>query len=98
LFCVAFTSNSVAIGKIRRDAHLSLGQLHRYFIQAMDLMYEHLRHGRALPPSQVVHTIPRGGTPGAAPQITLTNVPSIADAPPANALITFTNGQVNIPN
>src|ERR1700738_615479 len=72
--------------------------LHRYFIQAMDLMYEHLRHGRALPPSQVVHTIPRGGTPGAAPQITLTNVPSIAHAPPANALITFTNGQVNIPN
>jgi hydroxybutyrate-dimer hydrolase len=72
--------------------------LHRYFIEAMDLMYEHLRHGRALPPSQVVHTVPRGGTPGAAPQITLTNVPSIADAPPANALITFTNGQVNIPN
>ena len=34
--------------------------LHRYFIQAMDLMYDHLRHGRALPPSQVVHTTPRG--------------------------------------
>src|SRR5262249_61460821 len=30
--------------------------LHRYFIQAMDLMYGHLRHGRPLPPSQVVHT------------------------------------------
>jgi hydroxybutyrate-dimer hydrolase len=71
--------------------------LHRYFIQAMDLMYDHLRHGRALPPSQVVHTVPRGGTPGAAPPITLANVPSIADAPGANA-ITFTNGQVNIPN
>jgi hypothetical protein len=39
----------------------------RYFIQAMDLMYDHLRNGRALPPSQVVHTVPRGGTPGAAP-------------------------------
>ena len=35
--------------------------LHRYFIQAMDLMYDHLRHGRPLPPSQVVHTTPRGG-------------------------------------
>jgi hydroxybutyrate-dimer hydrolase len=72
--------------------------LHRYFIQAMDLMYDHLRHGRALPPSQVVHTVPRGGTPGAAPQITLSNVPAIADAPSSSALITFTGGQVNIPN
>ena len=34
--------------------------LHRYFIQAMDLMYAHLRNGRPLPPSQVVHTTPRG--------------------------------------
>ena len=39
--------------------------LHRYFIQAMDLMYAHLRQGAALPPSQVVHTFPRG--PGAPP-------------------------------
>ena len=30
--------------------------LHRYFIEAMDLMYDHLRNGRSLPPSQVVHT------------------------------------------
>ena len=72
--------------------------LHRYFIQAMDLMYDHLRHGRALPPSQVVHTVPRGGNPGAAPPITVTNVPPIADTPPSSALITFANGQVNIPN
>jgi hydroxybutyrate-dimer hydrolase len=72
--------------------------LHRYFIQAMDLMYDHLRHGRALPPSQVVHTIPRGGNPGAAPPITVSNVPPIADTPPSSSLITFANGQVNIPN
>jgi hydroxybutyrate-dimer hydrolase len=69
--------------------------LHRYFIQAMDLMYEHLRHGRALPPSHVVHTIPRGA---GAPSITEANVPPIAHAPPASALITFANGQVNIPD
>jgi hydroxybutyrate-dimer hydrolase len=69
--------------------------LHRYFIQAMDLMYDHLRNGRALPPSQVVHTIPRGA---GAPPITLANVPPIADNPPTNALITFANGQVRIPN
>jgi hydroxybutyrate-dimer hydrolase len=68
--------------------------LHRYFIQAMDLMYEHLRHGRPLPPSQVVHTIPRG--PGA-PPITPANVPPIADSPPVSAHITFAGGQVNIP-
>jgi hydroxybutyrate-dimer hydrolase len=69
--------------------------LHRYFIQAMDLMYDHLRHGAALPPSQVVHTTPRG--PGA-PPITAANVPPIANAPPPSSLITFTGGQVNIPN
>src|SRR6185312_10042034 len=64
--------------------------LHRYFIQAMDLMYAHLRQGRALPPSQVVHTTPRGA---GAPPITAANVPPIADAPPPAALITFTAGQ-----
>jgi hydroxybutyrate-dimer hydrolase len=68
--------------------------LHRYFNQAMDLMYEHLRHGRPLPPSQVVHTIPRG--PGA-PPITPANVPPIADSPLAGDRITFAGGQVNIP-
>jgi hydroxybutyrate-dimer hydrolase len=69
--------------------------LHRYFIEAMDLMYDHLRHGRPLPPSQVVHTTSRG--PGA-PPITISNVPPIADAPPPSAQITFTGGQVRIPN
>jgi hydroxybutyrate-dimer hydrolase len=69
--------------------------LHRYFIQAMDLMYAHLRQGRPLPPSQVVHTVPRG--PGA-PPITAANVPPIADSPPASALITFSGGQVRIPD
>jgi hydroxybutyrate-dimer hydrolase len=71
--------------------------LHRYFLQAMDLMYDHLRHGRSLPPSQVVHTTPRGpGTP-LPPPITLANVPAIADAPPPSSQITFTAGQVKIP-
>ncbi len=68
--------------------------LHRYFIQAMDLMYAHLRQGRPLPPSQVVHTTPRGT---GAPPITAADVPPIADAPPAGARITFTSGQVRIP-
>jgi hydroxybutyrate-dimer hydrolase len=72
--------------------------LHRYFIQAMDLMYDHLRHGRSLPPSQVVHTIPRGTGAPLPPPITLANVPPIADAPPPSNQITFTAGQVKIPN
>jgi hydroxybutyrate-dimer hydrolase len=45
--------------------------------------------------SQVVHTIPRGV---GAPPITAANVPPIAAAPAPGALITFTGGQVNIPN
>jgi hydroxybutyrate-dimer hydrolase len=69
--------------------------LHRYFIQAMDLMFEHLRNGRPLPPSQVVHTTPRGV---GAPPITLANVPPIADAPAPNVQITFAAGQVRIPD
>jgi hydroxybutyrate-dimer hydrolase len=71
--------------------------LHRYFLQAMDMMYAHLRNGAALPPSQVVYTTPRGaGTP--VPAITSANVPPISAAPPAAAQITFTSGQVRIPN
>jgi hydroxybutyrate-dimer hydrolase len=69
--------------------------LHRYFIQAMDLMYRHLRQGAPLPPSQVVHTTPRG--PGA-PPITAANLPPIAASPPASALITFSGAQVGIPD
>jgi len=69
--------------------------LHRYFIQAMDLMYAHLREGAPLPPSQVVHTTPRG--PGA-PPITAANVPPIAASPGPAALITFSGNQVRIPD
>ncbi|MFE1600492.1 3-hydroxybutyrate oligomer hydrolase family protein [Methylobacterium sp. ID0610] len=69
--------------------------LHRYFIQAMDLMEAHLRQKRPLPPSQVVETVPRGA--GLTP-ITTANVPPIADAPPPAARITFANGQLRIPD
>jgi hydroxybutyrate-dimer hydrolase len=69
--------------------------LHVYYRQAMDLMLAHLRHDDALPPSQVVHTTPRGA---GAPAITAANVPPIAGTPAAGALITFTAGEVRIPN
>lgn len=60
--------------------------LHYYFIQALDLMYNHLKNGTALPPSQVVNTTPRGA---GAPPITTTNVPSIVTNPAAADRITI---------
>jgi hydroxybutyrate-dimer hydrolase len=71
--------------------------LHVYFNQAMDLMYAHLSTGAALPPSQVIRTTPRGGTPGAAPALTAANVPSISAAPPAGNQIGFTGTTLTVP-
>jgi hydroxybutyrate-dimer hydrolase len=72
--------------------------LHVYFNRAMDAMYAKLRNGTALPPSQVVRTTPRGGTPGAAPQILPANVPAISAAPAAADQITFTGTSLAVPN
>ncbi|KRB84538.1 3-hydroxybutyrate oligomer hydrolase family protein [Noviherbaspirillum sp. Root189] len=71
--------------------------IHRYHIQAMNMMYAHLKAGAALPPSQVVRTVPRGGTAGAAPAITAANVPPIQAAPIAANQITFANNTTTIP-
>jgi hydroxybutyrate-dimer hydrolase len=51
--------------------------LHVYFVQSLNLMWEHLRNGRSLPPSQVVHTKPRELKDGKAVPITPANVPPI---------------------
>jgi hydroxybutyrate-dimer hydrolase len=64
----------------------------------MDIMYANLRSGTAIPASQVVRTVPRGGTPGAAPAITLSNVPAIATAPPAADQITFSSNTLTVPD
>ena len=56
----AFIDNAALPGY---DARLV--PLHYYFLQAMDRMYANLTTGAPLPPSQVVRTTPRGGTPGA---------------------------------
>jgi hydroxybutyrate-dimer hydrolase len=72
--------------------------LHRYFNQAMDMMYANLKSNAALPGSQVVRTVPRGGTAGAAPQITSANVPPIVATPAAADAITFSNNTVTIPD
>jgi hydroxybutyrate-dimer hydrolase len=73
--------------------------LHRYYVQAMDLMLDHLKRGTPLPPSQVVRTKARGtASDGTVPPLDAASVPPILSAPPADALITFTSGEVRIPN
>lgn len=73
--------------------------LHVYVNRALDAVYANLRSGVALPPSQVVRTLPRGGTNGApAPAITSFNVPPIAATPtPANQIAVSAN-LVDVPN
>jgi len=71
--------------------------LHVYYNRAMDAMWDHLKHGTPLPPSQVVRTVPRGGISGAAPALTAANVPPIAAAPLAGDLITMDGPRLTIP-
>ena len=72
--------------------------MHLYFVRAMDAMWATLKTGAALPPSQVVHTTPRGGTAGAAPALTASNVPVIASNPVAADRITVTATTLTIPD
>ena len=68
--------------------------LHKYFIEAHDLMLDHLVGGEPLPESQVVRTAPRDPGQPLAPQ----NVPPIAiDAPPGDE-ITFDGSVLAIPD
>ena len=70
--------------------------LHRYFIQAMDMMYANLTVGAPLPESQVVRTVPRGLTGTVVNPITLANVPPIRPTPAVADRITFANNTVTI--
>ena len=72
--------------------------LHVYLIQGLNLMFDHLKNGRPLPPSQVVRTVPRGEILGFAPPITSANVPSIQANPPSGDLITFRHFTVHVPD
>jgi|JI10StandDraft_1071094.scaffolds.fasta_scaffold43431_3 hydroxybutyrate-dimer hydrolase len=72
--------------------------LHTYFVHAMNAMYANLKSGTALPPSQVVRTTVRGGTPGAAPAISAANVPGLSASPAAADRIGFSGTSVNVPN
>ena len=72
--------------------------LHAYLNQALDAVYDHLRNGTALPPSQVVRTKPRGGSAGSAPPIATANVPSPLAEPLASDRITVEANTVIIAN
>lgn len=72
--------------------------LHRYYIQAMDMMYANLKSGAALPASQVVRTIPRGKTGANVNPISAANVPPIKTVPAAADQITFAANTVTIPD
>ncbi len=69
--------------------------LHYYFTQAMNLLYDHLRNGTPLPPSQVVRTTPRAT---AVTPIGLANVPSISQAPAAGDLILIGDTSIDVPD
>jgi hydroxybutyrate-dimer hydrolase len=72
--------------------------MHYYFVQAVKLMHDHLKHRTPLPPSQVVRTVPRGGSPGAAPAITPANVPPIAPTPASGDMIFMQGSTLQIPD
>jgi hydroxybutyrate-dimer hydrolase len=72
--------------------------LHVYGVQALNMMYAHLKNGTPLAPSQVVRTTPRGGNPGSAPPITPANVPPISQTPAAADTITFSAETLVVPD
>lgn len=72
--------------------------LHLYLIRALDAVYANLKSGTALPASQVVRAIPRGGVPGSAHALTAANVPTFVTVPPAGNAITVSGTTVSIPN
>jgi hydroxybutyrate-dimer hydrolase len=69
-----------------------------YHLRALDLLWAHLTNKAALPPSQVVRTTPRGGEPGKAPALQISNVPPISQHPSDKDVIKVEKGRVVIPD
>lgn len=69
--------------------------LHHYYFQALDLVWANLTDKQALPPSQVVRTVPRGDI---ATPLSIDNLTPIAASPDAGDLILFSDDQVQIPD
>ncbi|KVE35336.1 D-(-)-3-hydroxybutyrate oligomer hydrolase [Burkholderia sp. TSV86] len=71
--------------------------VHYYDLLALNLMWSHLKNGTPLPPSQVIRTTPRGGTPGSAPALSAANLPPIDPAPGAANAIKVSAGVIDVP-
>lgn len=69
-----------------------------YLNRALDAVYANLASGSALPPSQVVRTVARGGSLSPAPTILPTNLPPFAAAPANADRITVNGNTVEVPN
>lgn len=69
--------------------------LHHYYFQALDLVWANLADKQALPPSQVVRTVPRGDI---ATPLSEANLTPIAANPDADDRIVFSDDQVQIPD
>lgn len=73
--------------------------LNVYFIQALNLMWDHLKQGRALPPSQVVRTKPREQKDGKTVALTPAHVPPIERALGPNSFISVgADGRARVPD
>jgi hydroxybutyrate-dimer hydrolase len=73
--------------------------LNVYFIQALNLMWEHLTRGGTLPPSQVVRSRPREQKDGKTLPIAPANVPPIDRALGPNMLISVgLDGRLRVPD
>ena len=71
--------------------------LHVYFNRAMDALYANLSANAALPTSQVVRAVPRGGAPGLAPALTAANIPAIAASAASANAISFSGTSIVVP-
>ena len=69
-----------------------------YLLQALDRLWLNLTASAALPPSQIVRTTPRGGTPGAAPPLSPDNIPPIASVVGPRDRIVARKGIVMLPD
>ncbi len=74
--------------------------LHHYFLESLDLMFDHLKNGTPLPVSQVVRPVPRGiNADASVPDLDkAVHLPAIAMKPNAKNMIEFKHRQVRIPD
>ncbi|OTQ57185.1 3-hydroxybutyrate oligomer hydrolase family protein [Gilliamella sp. A7] len=68
-----------------------------YGEDAIEWLWANLNNNTTLPESQVVHTKPRGGSIGQAPQATIENLVPIAQKPDSNNLIVIENRKISLP-